>query len=193
MIVHGITSQELNTLKSLIGKKLLCFKSQQKDSWNRIFGNILLVTEDSEIELRNELTEIEYFGDSEDVSRFYVNLITKEKTFQLMVEDSIAETSVNEVVEDIIIIKDEISVKNSSGNTIYEITMDDAVIIKTDNSVYTISREWSLEEELIFIKTSDYKKDIYSVEQIVSEWSDEDENTVVTCNRKEISLKSLLN
>ena len=62
-----------------------------------------------------------------------------------MVEDSIAETSVNEVVEDIIIIKDEISVKNSSGNTIYEITMDDAVIIKTDNSVYTISREWSLD------------------------------------------------
>ena len=105
-----------------------------------------------------------------------------------MVEDSIAETSVNEVVEDIIIIKDEINVKHSSGNTIYEITMDDAVIIKTDNSVYAISREWSLGEELIFIKTSDYKKDIYSVEQIVSEWSDEDENTVATCNRREISL-----
>ena len=189
MIIHGITSQELNTLKSLVGKKLLCFKSQQKDSWNRIFGNILLVTEDSEIELRNELTEIEYFGDSEEVSKFYVNKITKEKPFQLMVEDSIAETSVNEVVEDIIIVKDEINVKDSSGNTIYEITMDDAVIIKTDNSVYAISREWSLEEELIFIKTSDYKKDIYSVEQIVSEWSDKDEHTVATCNRKEISLK----
>ncbi len=190
MIVHGITSQELDILKSLIGKKLLCFKSQQKDSWNRIFGNILLVTEDFEIELRNELTEIEYFGDSEEVSKFYVNKITKKKPFQLMVEDSIAETSVNEVVEDIIIVKDEINVKDSSGNSIYEITMDDAVIIKTDNSVYAISREWSLEEELIFIKTSDYKKDIYSVEQIVSEWSDEDENTVATCNRKEIFLKN---
>ena len=83
MIVHSITSQELDTLKSLIGKKLLCFKSQQKDSWNRIFGNILLVTEESEIELRNELTEIEYFGDSEDVSRFYVNLITKKRLFSL--------------------------------------------------------------------------------------------------------------
>lgn len=190
MIIHGITSQELNTLKSLIGKKLLCFKSQQKDSWNRIFGNILLVTKDSEIELRNELTEIEYFGDCEEVSKFYVNKITKEKPFQLMVEDSIAETSVNEVVKDIIIVKDEINVKDSSGNSIYEITMDDAVIIKTDNSAYAISREWSLEEELIFVKTADYKKDIYSVEQIVSEWSDEDEYTVATCNRKEIFLKN---
>lgn len=190
MIIHGITSQELNTLKSLVGKKLLCFKSQQKDSWNRIFGNILLVTEDSEIELRNELTEIEYFGDSEEVSKFYVNKITKEKPFQLMVEDSIAETSVNEVVEDIIIVKDEINVKDSSGNSIYEITMDDAVIIKTDNSVYAISRDWSLEEELIFVKAADYKKDIYSVEQIVSEWSDEDENSVAICDRKEISLKN---
>ena len=83
MIIHGITSQELDTIKSLVGKKLLCFKSQQKDSWNRIFGNILLVTEDSEIELRNELTEIEYFGDSEEVSKFYVNKITKENHFSL--------------------------------------------------------------------------------------------------------------
>lgn len=58
-----------------------------------------------------------------------------------MVEDSIAETSVNEVIKDIIIVKDEINVKDSSGNSIYEITMDDAVIIKTDNSVYAISRE----------------------------------------------------
>ena len=68
--------------------------------------------------------------------------------------------------------------------------MDDADIIKTDNSVYAISREWSLEEELIFVKTADYKKDTYSVAQIVSEWSDKDENTVATCNRKEISLKN---
>ncbi|MBO4857897.1 MAG: hypothetical protein J5527_05235 [Treponema sp.] len=190
MIIHSITSRELNTLKSLVGKKLICFKSQQKDSWNRIFGNILLVTEVSEVELRNELTEIEYFGNTEEVSKFYVNQITKDKPFKLMVEDSITETPVNEIIEDIIVIKDEIDVKDSSENSIYEITMDDAVIIKTDNSVYAISREWSLEEELIFIKTSDYMKDIYSVEQIVSEWSDEDEKTVATCNRKEISLKN---
>lgn len=190
MIIHCITAQELNILKSLIGKKLLCFKSQQKDSWNRIFGNILFVTEDCEVELRNELTEIEYFGDSEEVSKFYVNQITNDKPFKLMVEDSIAETPVNEVIEDIIIVKDEINVNDSSGKSIYEITMDDAVIIKTNNSVYAISREWSLEEELIFIKTSDYKKDIYSVEQIISEWSDEDENSIATCNRIEISLKN---
>ena len=190
MIIHSITSRELNTLKSLVGKKLICFKSQQKDSWNRIFGNILLVTEDSEVELRNELTEIEYFGNTEEVSKFYVNQITKDKPCKLLVEDSITETPVNEIIEDIIVIKDEIDVKDSSENSIYEITMDDAVIIKTDNSVYAISREWSLEEELIFIKTSDYMKDIYSIEQIVSEWSDEEENTVATCNRKEISLKN---
>ena len=190
MIIHCITAQELNILKSLIGKKLLCFKSQQKDSWNRIFGNILLVIEDCEVELRNELTEIKYFGDSEEVSKFYVNQITNDKPFQLMVEDSIAETPVNEVIEDIIIVKDEINVNDSSGKSLYEITMDDAVIIKTNNSVYAISREWSLEEELIFIKTSDYKKDIYSVEQIISEWSDEDENSIATCNRIEISLKN---
>lgn len=191
MINHCITYKELQMLKTLIGTKLVCFKSQKKDSWNRIFGNIALITDKTEIELRNELTDIEYFGDSEDVSKFYVNQISASKPFSLMIEDEVFKTSVNEIITDIIIVEDEISIKDSSGNPIYEITMDDAVIIKTANSTYAISREWSLEEELIFIKTSDYKKDIYSIEQIISEWSDEDENFIATCNRKEISLKDL--
>lgn len=191
MINHCITYKELQMLKTLIGTKLVCFKSQKKDSWNRIFGNIAIITDKTEIELRNELTDIEYFGDSEDVSKFYVNQISASKPFSLMIEDEVFKTSVNEIITDIIIVEDEISIKDSSGNPIYEITMDDAVIIKTDNSTYAISREWSLEEELIFIKTSDYKKDIYSIEQIISEWSDEDENFIATCNRKEISLKDL--
>lgn len=191
MINHCITYKELQMLKTLIGTKLVCFKSQKKDSWNRIFGNIAIITDKTEIELRNELTDIEYFGDSEDVSKFYVNQISASKPFSLMIEDEVFKTSVNEIITDIIIVEDEISIKDSSGKPIYEITMDDAVIIKTDNSTYAISREWSLEEELIFIKTSDYKKNIYSIEQIISEWSDEDENFIATCNRKEISLKDL--
>lgn len=191
MINHCITYKELQMLKTLIGTKLVCFKSQKKDSWNRIFGNIAIITDKTEIELRNELTDIEYFGDSEDVSKFYVNQISASKPFSLMIEDEVFKTSVNEIITDIIIVADEISIKDSSGKPIYEITMDDAVIIKTDNSTYAISREWSLEEELIFIKTSDYKKNIYSIEQIISEWSDEDENFIATCNRKEISLKDL--
>lgn len=191
MINHCITYKELQMLKTLIGTKLVCFKSQKKDSWNRIFGNIAIITDKTEIELRNELTDIEYFGDSEDVSKFYVNQISASKPFSLMIEDEVFKTSVNEIITDIIIVEDEISIKDSSGKPIYEITMDDAVIIKTDNSTYAISREWSLEEELIFIKTSDYKKNIHSIEQIISEWSDEDENFIATCNRKEISLKDL--
>lgn len=191
MINHCITYKELQMLKTLIGTKLICFKSQKKDSWNRIFGNIAIITDKTEIELRNELTDIEYFDDSEDVSKFYVNQISASKPFSLMIEDEVFKTSVNEIITDIIIVEDEISIKDSSGKPIYEITMDDAVIIKTDNSTYAISREWSLEEELIFIKTSDYKKNIYSIEQIISEWSDEDENFIATCNRKEISLKDL--
>ncbi|MCR5606960.1 MAG: hypothetical protein K6F69_09120 [Treponema sp.] len=190
MIVHGINEKEVQILKSLIGTRLICFKSQQKDSWNRIFGNIALVTEKAEIELRNELTEIDYFGDSEDVSKFYVNQITAENPFCLMIEDSVIETSVNETITDIIIVKDEIIVKDSSGKSIYEISTDDAVIIKTDSSAYVISRDWHLEEDMFFIKTADIQRDIRSITDIISEWSDEEDGTVASCDRKEISLKS---
>ena len=152
MIIHCINEKELQMLKSLIGSKLISFKSQEKDSWNRIFGNIALVTDKTEIELRNELTEIEYFGDFEEVSKFYVNQITAENQFCLMVQDDVFETTVNETITDIIIVKDEVVVKDDSAKTVYEITTDDAVIIKTDSSAYVISRDWHLEEFMLFVK-----------------------------------------
>ena len=80
MIDHCITQEEKSLLKSLIGTKLLCFKSEKKDSWNRIFGNISLVSENAETEIRYELFSTMYFaGETEDVSRFAVKNISKEK------------------------------------------------------------------------------------------------------------------
>ena len=188
MIIHCINEKELQMLKSLIGAKLICFKSEQKDSWNRIFGNIALITDKTEIELRNELTEIEYFGETEEVSKFYVNQITAENPFCLMVQTDVFETTVNETITDIIIVKDEVVAKDTFEKTIYEITTDDAVIIKTDSSAYVISRDWHLEEFMLFVKTTDIQRDVRSVADIIDEWSDEEDGTVATCNRKEISL-----
>ena len=55
-----------------------------------------------------------------------------------MIQDDVFETTVNETITDIIIVKDEIIVKDASAKTIYEITTDDAVVIKTDSSSYVI-------------------------------------------------------
>ena len=192
MIFSCISEKEKSLLKDLIGKKLKYIKSEQKDSWNRIFGNLSIVTSDLEIEIRNELTETEYFGDKEDVSKFKISEISSENPFTLMVESPIIETKIEEKIADIILVQDEISIKNSENQTIYEITMDDAIVIKTEWSTYAISREWSLEEELIFLKTSDYKKSIYSIEKLVSEWSDEDEKIKADCKRTEFSLLNTL-
>ena len=189
MVFSCISENEKSLLKGLIGKKLKCIKSEQKDSWNRIFGNLSIVADNSEIEIRNELTETEYFGDTEDVSKFKISKISNKNPFNLMIESPIIETKVEEHIIDILLIQDEISIKDSENKVFYEITMDDAIVIKTENSTYVISREWSLEEELIFSKTSDYKNSIYSVDEIVSEWSDEDEKTKASCNRTEVSLR----
>ncbi len=106
-----------------------------------------------------------------------------------MVESPVFETVVTETITDIIIVRDEICVNNSDGKSIYDITMDQAIIIKTSDSSYVISREWSLEEELIFLKSANYKESVYSVEDIISEWSDEDDGTEAVCKRTEFSLK----
>lgn len=189
MINSCISKEEKVILKSLIGKKLDCIKSEQKDSWNRIFGNLAIITKDFEIEIRNELTETEYFGDIEDISKFKIRFISQENPFVLMVEAPIIETVVSEIIKDIIIVQDDVSVNDNNGKTIYNITMDQAIIIKTSNSFYVISREWSLEEELIFLKSANYKNSVYSVNDVISEWSDEDDGTVAVCKRTEISLK----
>jgi hypothetical protein len=189
MTNHCITQEEKNLLKSLIGTKLLCFKSEKKDSWNRIFGNISLVSENAEIEIRNELSPTEYFGgETEDVSRFVVKKISKENPFTLMIVSDIFETTVNEKITDIILVTDAITVQDSGKNTIYEISTTESIVIKTDNSTFVLSRDWHLEEIMTFVKTSDYKRDIHPIEDVVSEWSDEEEGFVAICNRTETSL-----
>ena len=189
MIDHRITQEEKSLLKSLIGTKLLCFKSEKKDSWNRIFGNISLVSENAETEIRNELVSTMYFaGETEDVSRFAVKKISKENPFKLMIVSDVFETAVNEKITDIILVTDAITVQDSGKNTIYEISTTESIVIKTDNSTFVLSRDWHLEEIMTFVKTSDYKRDIYPIEDVVSEWSDEEEGFVAICNRTEISL-----
>ena len=191
MIDHRLTQADISQLKSLIGTKLICFKSEEKDSWNRIFGNIAIVTDKRVIEIRNELTPTEYIGGNiEDVSRFFVKPIDDEHPFALMIISDVVETSVNKTITDIGIVTDDISVKDLNGNIIYKISTAESIIIKTDSSSYVISRDWHLEEVMYFIKTSDIQRDMRSVADIISDWSDEDENTVATCNRKEIFLKN---
>lgn len=191
MIDHCITKEEKNLLKSLIGSKLICFKSEKKDSWNKIFGNIALVSENIEIEIKNELSPTTYFGgENEDVSRFIIKQITNDNPFQLMIVSDIFETPVNEIIKDIIIITDNISVHDSDKNKIYEIVTTESIVVKTENSTFALSRDWHLEEIITFIKTSDYKQDIYPVSEVISEWSDEDEGSVAICNRSEISLNN---
>lgn len=188
MINSTLTNKELQLLSSFIGKSLISVIRTEKDSYNRVFGNIAINVGNHFYEIKNELTVIDYFGSKEDVSRFYVKKLESKECFEPMVVLPIEEIPINETIIGISIIRDMIAVKNSAGNTIYEITMDDAIIIKTEKSVYAISREWSLEEEMIIVKTTDYMRDIYSVEQIVCEWSDEDDNSVATFTRTEISL-----
>lgn len=108
-----------------------------------------------------------------------------------MVKSQIIKTNVQEKISDILIIQDEISVKDVNCNKVYEITMDNAIVIKTEKSSFVISREWSLEEELIFSKTANYAASVYSVKNIIEEWSDEDARTVASCKRSEISLKNI--
>lgn len=187
MIYSTITEKEEFLLKFLIGQKLICFKSEQKDSWNKIFGNISIVTENSEIEIKNELSEILYFDTTEDVSKFKIQEVSQESPFRLMVESPIVKTAVDEKIKNIFIAQDKVSVKDSENKTIYEITMDEAIIIETEKSTFVISREWHLEEELIFVKSTDYKKDIYPIEKVISDWSDED-SIKTNCTRTYINL-----
>ncbi|MBQ0167114.1 MAG: hypothetical protein KBT02_08410 [Treponema sp.] len=188
MIFSCISDEEKALLKRLVGKKINCIKSEERDSWNRIFGNLEVIADDYEVEIRNELTETEYFGDTEDVSKFKIRKITSDAPFALIVEAPVYETKIDNFVTDVIIVQDEITVKDSEGKPIYEITMDEAIVIKMTNSTYVISREWCLEEELIFLKTANYKESVYSVEDVASEWSDDDDGLVASCHRSELSL-----
>lgn len=174
MIKQDFLLKELDVLKELKGKTLN--KIVYTDP---IFANIVLEFEDYSIVINNNTHESNFADlENESISYFTVDKVSNTSNFNFLVgNDKVKEFSINERIESIEIINDTIN------DGIYEISFDEAIILKTNQHDYTISRDWFFMETMNINVDGDIN-DILEIDKVIEDYKGDDNNLVVNVSRR---------
>lgn len=174
MIKQDFLLKELDVLKELKGKTLN--KIVYTDP---IFANIVLEFEDYSIVINNNTHESNFADlENESISYFTVDKVSNTSNFNFLVgNDKVKEFSINERIESIEIINDTIN------DDTYEISFDEAIILKTNQHDYTISRDWFFMETMNINVDSDIN-DILEIDKVIEDYKGDDNNLVVNVSRR---------
>jgi hypothetical protein len=174
MIKQDFLLKELDVLKELKGKTLN--KIVYTDP---IFASIVLEFEDYSIVINNNTHESNFADlENESISYFTVDKVSNTSNFNFLVgNDKVKEFSINERIESIEIINDTIN------DGIYEISFDEAIILKTNQHDYTISRDWFFMETMNINVDGDIN-DILEIDKVIEDYKGDDNNLVVNVSRR---------
>ena len=191
-------------LEKIKGKRLKSIRylieTKRRDFLAITWGDIYLNVEDDYIKLNRELEIKEYFkmkekfGIDEELGEFRCCKYDATNGFKFYDEITCYDKEchlVDQVIEEVAIIRDEI--ENRTCN--YSVTIDEALIIKTEKNIYVFIRGSRFDEDIEiyeYKKGENYKKYIYTYKELLEEWgaSDEVEGEYdeVFINRSEIVL-----
>ena len=149
--------------------------------FDNAYGNLRINTDIFSIELTNLQKTTPFFDAEEEVAGFGCKLVEINSEFRPYCEENFQAFKVGETINDIEIINDSISVNDAD----FEISFDQAIIIRTESNVIMFSRNiWF--SEIITISEHDDYNSMYPISRVVEDWSDEGENIVkvIRTNRK---------
>ena len=173
----------LNILKSINGKTFKSYECK-KTGEDLVYGIIRINLGTYSIDLCNYTSTIPFYGEfeEEDISCFSCALAEKNADFKPCETDQIAhQYLIDERIKEVEIIRDKISI----GNGEYEITMDQALILRSKFNVYSFYKDWIYGETIrIGIDRNDIT--VLSVDDVKNQWSDDKES--VKIERELISL-----
>ncbi|MCR4721280.1 MAG: hypothetical protein K5655_06110 [Lachnospiraceae bacterium] len=175
MMNYAVFSDDMITvLKELIGKT---FKSYEcnKSGVDVVYGKVRLNLGTFSVDLYNYTKPIPFYGEleEEDISCFSCELADKNVDFRPCEKDQTAHLyMIDERINGVEIIRDKIFV----GNNEYEITMDQALILRSRYNVYSFYRDWFF-GETIRIGVDRREETVLSVDDVKKQWNC-DEGTV---------------
>ena len=152
-----------------------------------VFLNAMLSIDSGFVRIRNEFELAEYYRGMEELSRFHADATDGGPSN----DGCFSEFPVGEVADDVIIVRDAVSVRdNSDGSAVYDIVVDNAIVFKLRSCFLACYRDWILDEFMYIVRSDDYRTAIRSVEKVEEEFSDgEAGKHSAKCERIEISLK----
>lgn len=191
MVIASLSKYDIEVLKKFIGSSLTYLRSQEMDSWDRVYGNLEITSNNKKIEILNEQKPIEFFGGIENIATFTIVEKQIDEKFEPMVLDvPIIDYEINDEITDISIINDNIEVFNNDNELIYNISMDMGIVFHMVNETITFIKGWYFDESIRIIKGKDYCEKIRSIDQVKKDWLDpEIDEGYVRCSREETIIK----
>lgn len=170
VINHEMTAM----LRELIGQMFLSYDYASFFE-EQVYGNLKINTEKFSIELRNEIEKFPFYDTVEDISCFSCKKRLPEEPFTPYSQgEPIAKKEIHEKIRSVQIVNDTINVNQGE----YQCSFDMAVIIHTTEHRYIFSRGWFF-GETIDVNVDRRFDDIYSIQQVIDDWSNDGENEVV--------------
>lgn len=157
-------------LKVLAEMKGKTFKSYEcvKMGTSMTYGKCRLNLGTFSIDLYNYVHSIPFFDKTEDIPYFSCERMEKDSEYVTCEKNSIPHVyMIDEKIQSVEIVNDEINVNDGE----YEITIDQALIIRTRDNVYSFYKDW-MYSEVINIAVDRDNETIYDIAKVEYEWSD---------------------
>ncbi len=137
------------------------------------YGNFRINTDKTAIEISNFQKTTPFFGSEEEVAGFNCKEVEKNSVFKPYCEEPFESFEVNETIADIEIVNDSICINNGE----FEISFDQAIIIRTETKTIMFSRDIWFSEDITISEHDDYNS-VFPISQLIDSWSDDGEKKV---------------
>ena len=180
MVKAIFTAEMRKTLKSMIGQKFISYECENSDGPTMTYGNFRINAEEGSFDISNETKDFSFFDAEEDVACFSCEKAEPGSEYVPGVITESRVVPVQEEIRSVAVITDMIDVNNGE----YQITFDQALIVRTDSKVYMFSKEiWF--SEMINISDSEDYDSIYPISSVIEDWNNEGEYMVTVKRTKE--------
>ena len=179
MVNASLNKNMLCLLKKLKSSKFISYECAKNHS--SAYGNLRINTDNGSIEITNIEKTMPFFDIEEDVTSFECEISDSYAEFKPYCIEPFEAFEVGEIITGIEIINDEINVNDGE----YEISFDQAIIIRTEKQTIMFSRDiWF--SEVITIFDNDNYDAFFPVEQAIDAWSEDGENDVTVIRTKKV-------
>ncbi len=180
MVYMTLTKEMEDMLKSIINSTFISY--ERDDFGFSAYGNLRINTNKTSIELTNLEKVVPFIKDEEEVAGFECQIVDKNTKFSPYCIIGSVEVKVDSLIKEIEIVNDFIYVNNGK----YEISFDQAIIIKTETKTIMFSRDAWFSEDIFIYEHDDYDS-IYPVSDERELFENEDMNKVkITRTRRKL-------
>ena len=188
MVDATFTTEMIELLQSLHGKRFKSYEYNKEGRFNRAYGNLRINLGRSAIDISCIQRPVEdFFGEAEDMSVFACKSVAREIPFKPYIEGRVLEFMVDEDITSVELVRDHVNYND--GECV--IDMDVALIVRTKFKTYTFSRSIWFDEsiEIQIGETGDGPAGLETVEELWGNHaSDEEPKFVPKVHRETIVL-----